>query len=237
MFLSHFMPGADLEELRIRVIHQYPFPKSGTENQNLSVVARLIRDSSFTCNTRQLFDAYKNKTNVYMMNYHFLHDLHLLNQNINLAIHASDLLPTFFNQDVDVVGILEKCHSIPRRLAKLAAGFVNIFAPAYQSYLKSHAITGDPNTYSRFPADSVKWPPATTDPSDKHDKVKKVMEPILGIPPFRIAPEDPINTASICDFWNKIAADIMKTIDTQENETSLLTVQGSERPALLGLKL
>lgn len=227
------MPGEELKDLRNRVINQYPFPDHGTEQENLTVVAAVIQDSTFTCNTRQLFDAYSGKTNVYMMNYHFL-------AKYNLSFHASDLLPTFYNTNLDVAGILEKCQNVSSVLAQTIAAFLKSYAPAYQSYLKSHAISGDPNTNTIPRANQVRWPLATTSSSDNHDKVRQIMEPYYPNPPFlrppfRISPEDLINTATICGFWNSIAADIIKIVDSEEHEeheTSLaLMIQGSERPA------
>ena len=45
--------------------------------------------------------------------------------------------------------------------------------------------------------------------------------------PFGIAPETSIITATICDFWNDMAAKIMDIVSTQEHEPRS-TVQDPE---------
>lgn len=173
------------------------------------------------------------------MNYRFL-------DQENLAIHASDLLPTFFHRGVDIAGILHKCQNLTEARAQIVGAYFNSYARSYLSYLKSHALTGDPNKYHVPQLRRIRWPLATTNPGDNHDKVRQVLEPYLPTlpyvqPPFSVAPEDLVNTARICGFWNEIAADITEIVNTQEqHESSLLslTVQGPERvlPSQLDLE-
>ena len=97
-----------------------------------------LGDSSFYCNIRYLTDAYNGK------NYN-------LKYSVTPGVHATDLLPTFYNLNVDLSALSANL-SIP-----LIPGFGS-FAQAYQSYLVSHARSGDPNTYKK----TVNVPPAIT---------------------------------------------------------------------------
>jgi len=200
-------------------------------NDQLTRVGTLIRDVAFTCNTRQLFDAYNGKIKIWMMNYNFL-------AKYGAAVHASDLLPTFCNKYLDLADLLKTCGSVPASLANRLGPYVkNNLAPAYQSYLKSHAIHDDPNTGAKGGAAKVNWTTATTSGDDDHDHARNIMQPYLPLlwwkPPFAMAPQDPINTASSCKFWNAIAAQIMEIVGGDQDEPRL-TIQGADNLPQLG---
>lgn len=97
-----------------------------------------LGDSSFYCNVRFLSDAYEGK------NYN-------LRYAVSPGVHAVDLLPTFYNLNLNL-DVLGKDAPFP-----LIPGFGG-FAQAYQSYLVSHARTGDPNPYKK----TLNIPPAIT---------------------------------------------------------------------------
>ena len=215
------MPGNEMSKVRDQINKRYP---SGKYKDQLYRVGELIRDASFTCNTRQLFDAYKGKINTWMMNYHFL-------ANFDAAVHASDLLPTFCNNDTPVSKLLQDCLHIPAGKANLIGPYMRkIFSPNYLSYLKSHAIHGNPNDGAKGLAKKTKWQPSTTRPDDNHDHVRDVMQPrypdIFGNA-FEVVDKDPNNTATSCGFWNDVAAEIMAVVGPHKPE-SLLTVQDAE---------
>lgn len=157
------MPGDELANVRDQINKTYP-SELFNDNQK-ERAALLIRDSSFTCDTRQLFDVYHDKS--WMMNYNFL-------GNMNLAVHASDLLPTFCNKDTDVKGRLICAGRTPIE-AGLAAKYINTFSQAYLSYLKSHAIHGDPNIGAIGQAKNVSWTTPTT--SEDGIYAQNVMQP------------------------------------------------------------
>jgi len=64
-FLMAFMPGSKLAKVRDHINATYA---SDRFNDQLTRVGTLIRDVAFTCNTRQLFDAYNGKIKIWMMN-------------------------------------------------------------------------------------------------------------------------------------------------------------------------
>lgn len=75
------------------------------------------------------------------------------------------------------------------------------FAQAYQSYLTSHARTGDPNTFKK----TVNLPPAITwpKPGTAGDKFSGVLD--AGDLGFRLI-EDGQTARGRCGFWVQVAA-------------------------------
>ena len=216
------MPGIELAKVRDQITKAYP---SEDYRDQLYRVGALINNASFTCNTRQLFDAYNGKIPTYMMNYHFL-------GKYDAAVHASDLLPTFCNNDINVADLLKNCAKIPAWKAVTIGPYMKgTFAPNYQSYLKSHAICGDPNKRAIGWAQQTIWRPSKTSEDDNHDHVRDVMQPRfpgIGENPFDIVDKDPNNTATSCGFWNDVAVEIMKVVGSHKPE-SLLTIQDAEK--------
>lgn len=157
---------------------------SGTNRKYSSERDRLIdaiQDSSFQCNVRYLSDAYKGK-----------------NWNIRYSattgLHGVDLVPTFYNLNIDV-SIFGTKISLP-----LAPGFGS-FAQAYQSYLVSHARTGNPNTFRK----TINLPPAISwpQPGNTGDALTNVLDATdLG---FKYITDD-LTRKSRCGFWEDVAA-------------------------------
>ena len=118
---------------------RYPPVMSGVPSNYTTEYDRtkaLLGDSSFYCNIRYLTDAYNGK------NYN-------LKYSVTPGVHATDLLPTFYNLNIDL-SALGSALSIP-----IVPGF-GPFAQASQSYLVSHARSGDPNIYKK----TINIPPA-----------------------------------------------------------------------------
>lgn len=138
-----------------------------------------LADSSFNCNIRYLTDAYEGKT-------------WNLKYSVLPALHATDLLPTFYslNLDLDSFG-----KSVPY---PLVPGF-GAFSQAYQSYLVSHARTGDPNTYrKKFSAPpTLAWPK----PDSSGDRVEGVLQ--AGNLGFSVISDGQARRET-CDFWREI---------------------------------
>ena len=144
-------------------------------------VKALIGDSSFQCNVRYLSSAYSGKT--YNLQY-----------SVTPALHATDLLPTFYNLNLDLATFGGEL-SVP-----LIPGFGS-FAQGYQSYLVSHARTGDPNTYKKtvnIPV-AITWPR----PDLSGDQINNILDANdLG---FKVT-YDGETTQSVCGFWEEVAA-------------------------------
>ena len=145
-------------------------------------VKALLGDSSFQCNVRYLSDAYNGK------NYN-------LQYSVTPGFHATDLLPAFYDLNIDLTAL---GNSVP---VPLIAGFGS-FAQAYQSYLVSHARSGDPNKFAKLvnipPA--INWPKAGSSSANTLTNVLNA-----GNSGFSVI-NDPETTESVCDFWRRVAA-------------------------------
>ncbi|KAL8684730.1 MAG: hypothetical protein Q9224_006164, partial [Gallowayella concinna] len=128
-----FPPYSKANGVNAAIEARYPPVTTGSGPHNYTTerdrVKDLLDESSFLCNIRDLTDAYNGK------NYNFRYAT-------TPGLHGTDLLPTFYNLnlDLDLFG-----NDIP---FPLVPGFGS-FAQAYQSYLTSHARTGDPNAYKK----------------------------------------------------------------------------------------
>lgn len=196
-YIRDFFPQPNLSGLKTAVLKQYPadgYPYWGNARNRTEAI---IRDMSFTCNTRLLYDAYHNKAPTYMMQYDFL-------SKLGLALHGTDLLPLFFNSKFDILSLLKA--RLPKGLkwaAEMLTKLVGVLAPRYQAYFTSHAIYGDPNT-GKNPITPT-WKPAINDSNN----VKQVMEVTANVFEY-FHPEftDIINTNEACDFWKAAAWNI-----------------------------
>src|SRR5436190_17192338 len=152
-----------------------------------------------------------------MLQYDFL-------ASLNIALHATDLLPTFWNIEMDTAKMFEDLLGLNRFLAKAIALVFDVsgYAPGYQSYFVSHAVSGDPNSARRW--NTVPWYPA----SDNGQDVTNVMETQFSafFNFFNGRTVDHINTHAACDFWIDVAFRITN-----------LTVAGGEISGLDELSL
>jgi len=164
---------------------RYPPVMSGSATSNYTTefdrVKAFLGDSSFYCNVRYLSDAYAGK------NYN-------LRYSVTPGFHATDLLPTFYDLNVDITTFGNDV-SYP-----LILGFGS-FAQAYQSYLVSHARSGDPNTYRKIfniPS-AITWPKPVT----SGDEITGVLN--AGDLGFSVI-SDKQTKESVCGFWREVAA-------------------------------
>ena len=164
----------------------YPPIMSSTASNYTSEFARteaIIGDSSFYCHVRDLTDAYAGKT--YNLQY-----------NLTPGFHALDLLPIFYNLQLNLSSINNTAAS-PYPLIPLFGPF----AQSYQSYLVSHARTGNPNTYAKVSNNppAIHWPR----PNTRGDELMGVLN--AGDAGFSII-SDPETRETICEFWREVAA-------------------------------
>ncbi|KAL8877364.1 MAG: hypothetical protein Q9192_008685, partial [Flavoplaca navasiana] len=164
---------------------RYPPPDAPKSNYS-SQRARLhdvLNEAVFVCNIRSLSDAYKGK------NYN-------IEYAVTPALHATDLLPTFYNLNLNL-DLFGKDISFP-----IIPGF-GFFSEAYQSYLTSHARTGDPNPFKK----SWNIPPAITWPKaevggDKDGIAKVLRAGNLG---FGLKYDKQVSRER-CGFWTDVVA-------------------------------
>lgn len=178
-----FPPYAKAGGVSAAVEARYPPVMSAGTNYSSEHdrVKALLGDSSFQCNVRYLSDAYKGK------NYN-------LQYSVTPGLHALDLLPTFYNLNLDL-SIFGNGVSVP-----LLPGFGS-FAQGYQSYLVSHARSGNPNTYKKtlnIPF-AITWP----EPGNVGDSLTGVLD--AGDFGFSLV-TDGETKSSVCNFWVDVAA-------------------------------
>ncbi|CAL8578603.1 hypothetical protein XPA_004372 [Xanthoria parietina] len=139
----------------------------------------LLGDSSFYCNVRCLTDAYKGQT-------------WNLKYSVLPGLHGTDILPTFYNLNLDLDGFGK---SVPFPLVPGFGGF----AQAYQSYLVSHARTGDPNTHrKKIGLSPIRaWPK----PDGSGDSVEGVLQ--AGNLGFSVVSDGQVRRET-CDFWQEM---------------------------------
>jgi hypothetical protein len=199
-YLEKFMPEDRLAYVRAAIEQQYP-SSAYLYDQQLRVGA-VIRDSTFTCNTRFAHDAYAaTPAKLYMMAYN-------LPDRFN-SHHGSDLLPTFWYARLDVAAFLEKYLCLGEWRAGLAAVAMQWRASYYQSYLASFAVFGDPSDPNAHGSGSH-WAPATTAAPPHDDALRKVLR--FGLWDSDADYVDDANTHSICNFWVDVAYNVTKEI-------------------------
>ncbi|MCJ1466308.1 hypothetical protein MMC07_004927 [Pseudocyphellaria aurata] len=219
-YVTAFFPQSRLSELKTAVLKQYPareiclIPKNCAKKRT----SNIIRDMSFTCNTRLLYDAYHKGAKTYMMQYDVLH-------NSGLAVHGSDLLALFRSTEFDIIAYLTD--KFGKVVGHTLGGALNKLAPLYQSYFASHAIHGDPNTGRR--SETSYWNQASND----SNFIEKVMQVHVGTPNifnpiFNPDFQDVINTNQACDFWKEAAwnitqqfPDVSHSLETDESQAVL----------------
>ena len=140
-----------------------------------------IGDSIFHCNSRWIASGYPNKT--YAMVYSRIG-----------GFHATDVLAMFIGTKTFVSTVQNIDTTFPD------------FAKSYQSYLLSHAQTGDPNTHrlKSGPSPTVPW-----------ETVKSLDHDLLSVeagPNGFSTIQDKVNSKEVCDFWLNLFAQESKTL-------------------------
>ncbi|EEU39938.1 uncharacterized protein NECHADRAFT_79670 [Fusarium vanettenii 77-13-4] len=139
-FLTKFLPGESYGPLRKKIADQYNCVKDYGGDYNLCL-RHVIRDASFTCNTRDLLDAYPKQA--YAMNYGFPND--------DLAYHATDLVPLFANLDIrgQIFVMFWRVFKYPLKEANhWALQLRSIVIPTYLRYFSSFARYGNTDAFS-----------------------------------------------------------------------------------------
>lgn len=176
-----FPPYAKAAGVNAAIVKRYPPVLNGAgiyKNERDRVKAAL-RDSIFLCNVRSLSDAYHGR------NWN-------LQYSVPPGLHGSDVLPTFFNRNLNLTLIGEITG------APLSPEFISLIE-AYQSYLVSHASTGNPNTLKRPPA--ITWPR----PYNKGDVIAGVLD--VSDQGFNVITDNQASERA-CRFWRHVEATV-----------------------------
>jgi carboxylesterase type B len=216
-FLMAFLPGQKLEPLRKQIADHYDCEGNYGGDYHLCL-RYVIRDSSFGCNTRDLIDAFSEKT--YAMNYAYPTD--------DLAFHGSDLIPLFMNNDVQTRPMLNGVgmSSILDRV-KWAPAIDSQVQPKFLSYFSSFAVNGS--------LEGTDWPIVSTG----ENKLSNVMKVNATNPwpwktkVFWMLVEDEQNSQDVCSFWHKIAENIMEKMKEGSEEEVNVDGDGNAQEEVL----
>ncbi|KAK3390106.1 carboxylesterase family protein [Podospora didyma] len=200
-FLSKFFPGETLQSVRDQILGNYTKPCDSTYPGWKTCLNHIIRDSSFTCNTRWLHDAYP-KANRWMMAYNFPNPVE--------AVHAFDLVPLYMNTFQDAFNLIRR--NAPKLIpdstvSSIASGVSNVVMQTYQAYAGSFGVSGDPNP--------VKLPAAAAWPTAQAGTAYGNVMGVSNANGWALGP-DTKNTEGICQFWNGIATQVMAARGKQE---------------------
>ena len=194
----------------------------GITNERAKVQA-IIRDSSFICNNRFVYDAYASdqSKSLYMMQYDFLSSVP---GGYDTAIHGADLLPTYYSKTMNRTAVeyfLMKRAGISQTTASVFMHEIAGLATDYQNYLTSFAATG-------VPKGPLTWNKATV----KGDSLNNVMETAWTPNPFGADFNFPTVDTQVsqvtCDFWRKLTLSLEgNPTQPSANEPELLLQDGT----------
>ncbi|TWU72872.1 hypothetical protein ED733_003753 [Metarhizium rileyi] len=191
-FLVTFLPGDSLVSQRAEIKGFYDCPKTHGGNYS-ACLETVIRDAVFTCNTRYLFQAYPDRS--YMMDYAFA--------TRETGLHGVDLIPLFTNSVAEAKAFLEQMKVKPTLAAIYASTLRLSIAPNFIKYLASFVVTGSPNGAGVSPL----WQRAEETDGGILEDVLKV-KGVYASEKFQLGTDDQ-NTRETCDFWHKIATEVV----------------------------
>lgn len=220
-FLREVFPGDASSKVRDAIKDKY---SANLYTDQIARAAALISESSFTCNTRFIIDAYlRTKAKVYAMDYALF-----AGSANNASTHASDLLPTFSNSDISYYEFARCVRQATRFRSKAEVAYFvlhveSYIAPGLQQYFTNHAIWGDPNYTGKW----SKWSPAikkTCDDTKKGTCVGNLMKAeeayVFGDDFQNNQGSDDQTPSSICGFWEKMAQEIEKVLSQDEGKNT-----------------
>ena len=221
-FLTKFFQGDQYACIRSNISKQYP---SSSFKDQVERAAAVIRDSSFTCNTRFIADQYIPNVSkkVYAMDYAVFAKL----PGRNYATHGTDLVPAFVNKQTDYRKLLASLFG-GGFVAEAGADVANrvltkAVAPGMQAMFTSHAIWGDPNyncqkkcglfkkkcCYSWLPVNVSACPDKRSSSCIWNLLAPKAATLQENVWTNNTGP-DLITKSDTCDFWMEVATNITK---------------------------
>lgn len=198
-FLASFLPGAAAQQQAIKQHYDCKTAFKGDWNK---CVGTIIRDASFTCNTRNLYDAFPDKT--YMMRYAF--------PVKDAAHHGSDMVPLFTTNATEAKHMLVK-NGMDEDQAETYSNylFFNYIPRAYRRYFASFAVSGGNPNLLRQANRAPEWPLADGSEGNHMTNVMSVELVNLFESAFKTRITDKQNAKDTCEFWTKMAGEIVGT--------------------------
>ena len=198
-FLTSVFPGDKMQKIRFFIEARYP--SAGFKDQQARV-RKVMQDSTFVCNSRQVYDAYKGKT--YAMSY-----------QIPPGWHGSDLLPACYHQGLSVKDLFKTyLADVDDSLIEILERVINYIASRYQKYFGGHAMSGDPNMNAPF--NSETWQIANDDEGTINNTLIATLLTLDRTPFFDVR-SDPEMSADNCDFWKTVAQQIANLYTVEDS--------------------
>jgi carboxylesterase type B len=192
-FLTYAFPGVALANIRDRIEKQYP--AKFFDSQQKMRMRKVLRDSTFVCNTRQIYNAFHNDSTVYTAKF-----------ELPPAQHGFDMFALIWHRGVAVSELLKNAsEKIPDFILDLFDNIWPGFAPKFQAYFAGHAVAGDPNLFSSHRR--LDWEPTVDDGNELTNSLKMGLYPNYVHPFFKVG-RDAQNSMDNCAFWDEIAKDI-----------------------------
>ncbi|KFZ23475.1 hypothetical protein V502_02048 [Pseudogymnoascus sp. VKM F-4520 (FW-2644)] len=192
-FVRLAFPGDELGEVRKSIAEKYP-PIAFDYNQKQRL-RTVLRDSTFVCNKRQVYNAYKSTSTVYTARF-----------EIPPAQHGTDLLAIIWNRSVDIKALVKDL------LPKIADWIPNLLeaiwvpmATRYQVYFAGHALSGDPNYLSNK---GLNWEVTTDDGEELTNSLKIGLQYSTPRQKFFALGRDFQTSEDNCAFWDDVAETI-----------------------------
>ncbi|CAN9427310.1 unnamed protein product [Alternaria alternata] len=191
-FLSYAFPGVELADIRGRIEKQYP--ARFFDSKQKMRMRKVLRDSTFVCNTRQIYNAFHNDSTVYSAKF-----------EMPPAQHGFDMFALIWHRGIEISELLKKAsEKIPDFLLDMFDGIWPAFAPRFQAYYAGHAIAGNPNWMNRR---GLNWEPTVDDGNELTNSLKMGLYTDWPHPFFKSG-KDAQNSMENCAFWDEIAKDI-----------------------------
>ena len=192
-FLKSVFPGDKMQKVRDSIETRYPSAGSPFSGDQQARVRQVLQDSTFVCNSRQVYEAYKGKT--YVLKYDF-----------PPATHGSDLLAASYHQGLAVGDLLKSyIPDLDKTAVAILETIIPPFAQRYQRYFGGHVHGGDPNQFQY--GHYEKWEFADEEDGIINNALKTSLLSFDNTPFFDVG-KDLESTAKICDFWKEVAQEI-----------------------------
>jgi carboxylesterase type B len=193
-FLTYAFPGAKLANIRDRIEKQYP-ARLFDPKQKMRM-RKVLRDSTFVCNTRQIYNAFRNDSTVYTAKF-----------EMPPAQHGFDMFALIWHRGVAVSELLKNAsEKIPDFILDIFDNIWPVFAPRFQDYFAGHALTGNPNQLHH--RRGLEWKPTVDDGNELTNSLKMGLMYPNYAHPFFTSGKDAQNSMENCAFWDEIAKDI-----------------------------
>ena len=197
-FVALAFPGDKYANVRERIEEQYP-AKMFDFNQN-DRMRRVLRDSTFVCNKRQIYNAFHNTSDVYTARY-----------EIPPAQHGFDLFAIVWNHDIEIRDLLKHAF-LPGWMLDIFDSIWASLASRYHIYFAGHALTGDPNYLN---SRGLQWEQTEDDGKEFTNSLRIGLHYLGTNHPLYNIGRDQQSSTENCAFWDEVAAEISK-IDAKD---------------------